>query len=113
MSSDSTIKRIAPQPFEDPTVQLRLWWRGPNPRIGVNTKEISDHITALAERELNGRQIRNIISTARKLATYRNQPVCYEHLQKVIDEADKSEKYIVDLHRGIPDDDLEYSNGVR
>lgn len=86
---------------------------GAKPRIGVNTKEISDHITALAKRELNGRQIRNIISTARKLATYRNQPLCYEHLQKVIDEADKFEKYIVDLHRGIPDDDLEYSNGVR
>lgn len=81
--------------------------------ISVNTKEISDHITALAKRELNGRQIRNIISTARKLATYRNQPLCYEHLRKVIDEADKFEKYTVNLHRGIPDDDLEYSNGLR
>lgn len=77
-------------------------------RVMVDTAEITLHINELARRELNGRQIRNIISTARKLATYRKQPLCYKHLQQVMEEADKFEEYIVGLRHGFTDDDLMY-----
>lgn len=106
------VKRLNSQ-NNNPTTPLRPAAIGAKHRVGANTDEISEHINDLAQRELNGRQIRNIISTARKLATYRGQRLCYEHLQKVMEETDKFEKYIVDLHRGLTDDDVKYSNQER
>ena len=39
----------------------------------VNLDEMKFHLDELAEEELNGRQIRNILTTARQLAIYGNQ----------------------------------------
>ncbi|KAG6356761.1 hypothetical protein INS49_014635 [Diaporthe citri] len=47
---------------------------------GIDMKEIKGEVEVLAKAELNGRQIRNAISTARKLATYKREPLgasCY------------------------------------
>lgn len=68
------------------------------PAFGVDVKEIEDRIDLLAETELNGREIRNAISTARELAMYQKKPMGYKHLRAVINEAEKFEKYLYDLH---------------
>jgi hypothetical protein len=51
---------------------------------GINTTEILKHLDELAKHPLNGREIRNAISTARQLAAFRGKPLCYEHLAAVI-----------------------------
>lgn len=66
--------------------------------FGVDVKEIEDKIDVLAETELNGREIRNAISTARELALYQETPMRYKHLRAVINEAEKFEKYLYDLN---------------
>ncbi|KAF5013004.1 hypothetical protein FDECE_951 [Fusarium decemcellulare] len=47
----------------------------------VNVKEIKGKINELADANLNGRQIRNTISMARHLATYRKEPMAYKHFE--------------------------------
>jgi hypothetical protein len=54
----------------------------------------------LAGIELNGREIRNVVSTARQLAMFRKVPMGYEHLKTVIGEAEKFDMYLLDLARG-------------
>lgn len=73
--------------------------RGPDPGYGIKIKEISDKIGELAEAELNGRQIRNAISTARELATYQCKPLGYEHLRLVINEAEKFDEYLLEVNK--------------
>ena len=66
----------------------------------------SFQLNVLAEAELNVREIRNAISTARQLASFRCKPLGYEHLRTVIDEAQKFEDYLKDLRHGFTDDEL-------
>ncbi|EQB51863.1 hypothetical protein CGLO_08551 [Colletotrichum gloeosporioides Cg-14] len=55
--------------------------------IGINSEEIRAHLPKLAMANLNGREIRNAISTARQLAVYRGNFLGYEHIACVIGEA--------------------------
>ncbi|KAG6354986.1 hypothetical protein INS49_004067 [Diaporthe citri] len=71
---------------------------GPDIGYGIKFKEISNEIEVLAKAELNGRQIRNAISTARELATYQREPMGYEHLKTVIKEAEKFDEYLLELN---------------
>lgn len=70
-----------------------------DPGYGIRIKEISDKVEELAEAELNGRQIRNAISTARELATYQCQSMGYEHLRLVINEAEKFDEYLLEVNK--------------
>ena len=69
--------------------------------IKINTKEILEHLDELAKHKLNGREIRNAISTARQLAAFREQPLGYEHLAAVIDEAVAFDDYLVEVQNGL------------
>jgi hypothetical protein len=42
-----------------------------------------DQITALAEMDLNGRQIKNILKTAQLLATSKDAPLNFGHVQTI------------------------------
>ncbi|KZL65862.1 AAA family ATPase [Colletotrichum tofieldiae] len=81
--------------------------------IGVNAEEIRFHIPNLAKTNLNGREIRNVISTARQLAIYRKQPLGYEHIKSVIEEANKFNEYLKELNQGFSADDIRRGQGVR
>jgi hypothetical protein len=52
----------------------------------------------LAKEELNGRQIRNAITTARQLARFRGQPLGYAHLSQTIRIANEFEEYVEKTH---------------
>lgn len=54
--------------------------------------------------QMNGRQIRNMVKTARQLAVYRNEGLEYTHLEHVIDIANEFEEYLKKGHRH--DDDM-------
>ena len=50
----------------------------------VNSDEIRFHLDDLAGRELNGRQIRNVLTTARQLALYRNERLDWKHIDHAL-----------------------------
>ncbi|KAH8678493.1 P-loop containing nucleoside triphosphate hydrolase protein [Xylariales sp. PMI_506] len=83
------------------------------PRYGVNTKEILQNLSMLAKPELNGREIRNAISTARQLAQFRRQPLSYNHLNNVIQEALKFDDYLTELRKGLSADEVLKDQFVR
>jgi SpoVK/Ycf46/Vps4 family AAA+-type ATPase len=64
--------------------------------------DLGDNVKILARKELNGRQIRNVIKTARQLAAFRKQRFGMQHLECSIEVVKEFEKYLVDT-RG-PDD---------
>ncbi|KAF2999956.1 hypothetical protein E8E14_003520 [Neopestalotiopsis sp. 37M] len=74
--------------------------------VGIDTTGMRKYLDELARHELNGREIRNAISTARQLAMFRGMPMGYEHLYTVIIEANKFQKYIKDLNLGFTADQL-------
>ena len=66
--------------------------------IDANFAELESHLDDLAGVEMNGRQIRNAVMTARQLARFRNQTLDYEHMQTVIKTAGDFNRYIEKLH---------------
>ncbi|GAB1312745.1 hypothetical protein MFIFM68171_02955 [Madurella fahalii] len=60
----------------------------------INIKELRSKINALARVKLNGRQIRNVITTARQLALHRHQSLGYVHLDQAIRVANEFEEYV-------------------
>ena len=73
---------------------------------GIKVEEVRHRLPQLAEAKLNGREIRNAISTARQLAMFRKEQMGYEHLEVVIAEAKKFEDYLLELNEGFSPDDI-------
>ena len=67
---------------------------------------IRAHVKALAQIEMNGRQIRNSITTARQLALFRKRPMGFRELEDVIKVGSEFEKYISDLNDGEDDESI-------
>lgn len=55
---------------------------------------------------MNGRQIRNVITTARQLAKHRKQVMNFSHLQHVINVSAMFEKYLQDVKVGLTDGEV-------
>jgi len=79
----------------------------------VDYDDLSDHLDDLAEEEMNGRQIRNAITTARQLAQFDGKKFSYAQLQHVIGVAGKFEGYLKDVKQGYSDDQLARDDGIR
>ncbi|KAG5659545.1 hypothetical protein KAF25_002104 [Fusarium avenaceum] len=80
---------------------------------GVNVNEMTAKLDELADANLNGRQIRNAISTARQLSRYLKEPLGYKHLRAVIDEAKKFDEYLLELNRTYTADEIQRDKGER
>jgi SpoVK/Ycf46/Vps4 family AAA+-type ATPase len=50
----------------------------------ANFEEIRSHLEDLAEKDLNGHQIRNVFKTAKELATFREERLDWGHLQQAL-----------------------------
>ncbi|KAF4886196.1 ATPase family AAA domain-containing protein 3 [Colletotrichum fructicola] len=81
--------------------------------IGINADEIRMHLRDLAKANLNGREIRNAISTARQLAVFRGEALGYEHIARVIGEARKFDDYLKEVSQGYTADDIRRGTGER
>ena len=72
------------------------------------TKELVDisdllmNVDKLARWELNGRQIRNVITMARYLAKFRGEILVYRHVQDALAPVVKFDEYLLEL-RGSDD----------
>lgn len=82
----------------------------PNER--VNIEELRDKIDVLAKEKLNGRQIRNAITSARQLARFRDKPLGYSHLDQTIRVVDEFERYVEKTH-GHSAGDYARASGMR
>jgi hypothetical protein len=74
--------------------------------------EIDEKLHVLAEHKLNGRQIRNTISTARQLARYKGERLRFVHINQALQVVDEFEKYVLDVH-GHGDEEYARDQGNR
>ncbi|KAL3423070.1 hypothetical protein PVAG01_04817 [Phlyctema vagabunda] len=63
----------------------------------IDFDDVGLHIEDLAELPMNGRQIRNSITTARQLAQFEKRKMTYSHLQRTINVSKKFDKYLSDV----------------
>lgn len=87
---------------------------------GIDFVDLRHHIPQLAENEINGREIRNIITTARQCARWeRSQPnqsnykLDYEVMNEVLQTTKKFDQYIRDVKEGLSDDQLAAQDSIR
>ncbi|KAI1411714.1 hypothetical protein F5Y13DRAFT_200698 [Hypoxylon sp. FL1857] len=79
----------------------------------VDLNDLRDHLDDLKEEEMNGRQIRNTITTARQYAKWKNTTLTYAHLKDVIEVSGRFDKYLNKLHGGLSSDELAEDDGLR
>jgi ribosomal protein S15P/S13E len=75
----------------------------PNPAnsimaLNVNIEDLEDHLEDLAKHPLNGRQIRNAVTTAKKLAMYLKQTLDFTHFERVIDVCASFDRSLEETH---------------
>ena len=75
--------------------------------------ELERHLDDLAEDEMNGRQIRNCLNTARQLAAYRKQTLGWQHLEQVMQTSQEFNRYLKEVHEGLTEDELARGENVR
>ena len=60
--------------------------------------ELRDRMDELADLDMNGRQIRNSLTTARQLAIYKKEPLAWNHLEQAIKIAADFNHYLKRVH---------------
>jgi SpoVK/Ycf46/Vps4 family AAA+-type ATPase len=87
--------------------------RRPAEPIGIDFDDIRCYLSELAEFKMNGRQIRNALTTARQLAKFKQELMNYSHLKYVIKVSSKFDDYLESLHEGFSDDQIARDDGIR
>ena len=80
--------------------------------VDMNFGELEKKVAILARHKLNGRQIRNLVWTARQLAKYKKERLEYTHLEQVIEIANEFEEYLEKTH-GHTDEVYARTQGTR
>lgn len=81
--------------------------------IQVDFDNIERHLADLAEHKMNGRQIRNCITTARQLARFKGDSMTYRHLKHVITVSNKFDTYLQSVRCDFTDDEMAREEGIR
>jgi SpoVK/Ycf46/Vps4 family AAA+-type ATPase len=79
----------------------------------INIDDLRRHVKELARHEMNGRQIRNALTTARQLALFADETMNFTHLKRAIRVSTKFDQYLRDVKHGATDDDIARDEGVR
>lgn len=79
----------------------------------IDSGDLRRHIDQLAVFDMNGRQIRNAMTTARQLAKYRGQTLDYKALRHVINVSGKFDNYLKNVNEGLSDEDLAREEHIR
>ena len=79
----------------------------------VDIAELEQHLDDLAEDNLNGRQIRNCVTTARGLAAFGKQKLGWKHFEQAIRTASEFQSYLDDVHSGLTEDEMAREDGLR
>lgn len=81
--------------------------------LGIDFYDIDCFIPELAKSEMNGRQIRNAITTARQLAQFKGETMSSRHLKHVIQVSNKFDSYLRKVQDGFSDDQMARGDGIR
>ncbi|OMP85740.1 Proteasome-activating nucleotidase [Diplodia seriata] len=79
----------------------------------VDIETILASINKLAKYEMNGRQIRNAITTARQLALFKKETLTTKHLDHSVRVSGKFDQYLDEVHDQIKDDDMARESAIR
>lgn len=82
-------------------------------REAIDIVDLRDHLNVLKDEELNGRQIRNVITTARQYARWKKTTLTYEHLKDVIHVSGSFDTYLDKIHGGFNQEELARDDGIR
>ena len=74
--------------------------------------ELEDQLKTLGREAMNGRQIRNVINTARQLARYRKEALAYSHIYQALEVAREFEQYVT-ATRGHTDEEFAKAERIR
>ncbi|KAH7325689.1 P-loop containing nucleoside triphosphate hydrolase protein [Stachybotrys elegans] len=64
----------------------------------ADVDELRRHTEQLAEHQMNGRQIRNILTTARQLALYKQETLTWKHVDQAMTTAKDFSRYLQNVH---------------
>jgi len=64
----------------------------------VNLDDLNRHLHELSDQDMNGRQIRNALTTARQLALFQKETLGWEHVEQAIMTARDFNKYLGSVH---------------
>lgn len=78
----------------------------------VNFDEIKLRLDDLAGKDLNGRQIRNVLTTARQLAIFRKERLDYDHLEQALSVSSDFNEYLTRM-QGHTDEQRMRDTGLR
>lgn len=81
--------------------------------LQIDFDDINRHLGDLAEYPMNGRQIRNAITTARQLAQFKHKTMTFPHLKHAIEVTGEFDKYLKQLNDGVSDEDFARMDRVR
>lgn len=84
-----------------------------NQFFGIDFEDVDCYLPELAKNEMNRRQIRNTITTARQLAQFKKEPMKSRHLMHVIKVSSKFDAYLKTVQDGLFDDDAARGSGLR
>jgi ATP-dependent 26S proteasome regulatory subunit len=92
--------------FENLTVKSRMQiWRNFLDACAaeqdVDRNEIEERLDELAAYKMNGRQIRNVVTTSRQLAKFRNSRMGWDTVRKVLDTTASFDRYLQDIRREV------------
>jgi hypothetical protein len=79
----------------------------------IDTHDLRGHLKELGEYKMNGRQIRNVVTTARQLAMYKKKPLDFERMQHVIKVTGQFDKYLLKINEGMDSEALAREDGLR
>jgi hypothetical protein len=64
----------------------------------VDLPDLLSHIDELVSQEMNGRQIRNVFTTARQLALFKKETLTWEHMEQALKSVRDFKRYLRRLH---------------
>ncbi|KAK7549321.1 hypothetical protein BKA81DRAFT_143339 [Phyllosticta paracitricarpa] len=83
----------------------------------VDAADLHKHVDELAAVNMNGRQIRNAVTTARQLAMFKNKTertrVNFKTLEYIIGVSQKFDSYLSQVNDGLTDEDIARDDKVR
>lgn len=87
---------------------------------GIDLADLEDHVEDLAQHKMNGREIRNVITTARQFARWERKQqkeltfqLNYKVMEEIIETSGKFDTYIKKLNGGVSQDELAEDEGLR
>ncbi|KAG6986733.1 hypothetical protein G7Y79_00073g098320 [Physcia stellaris] len=115
----SRIQLALHYPVLGPYQRLRIWENFINRLESfaeddkVDIADLRDHLEDLKEEKMNGRQIRNAITTARQYAEWKGTVLTYKYLSEVIEISGRFDKYLDRLNGDFTQDQLAEDEGLR